>query len=417
MPKQITEEELNAVIRTVARFPEGVSIDGIAGALELPLPRRTLQRRVAYIVSQEWLCPEGEGRGRRYRLPLMENGSALSDRGKGPSVSYAAEENLPPVSASPRAPLLATVGILAAVAPYETPETTSMQWPAQILAGLEHGLSAERGLIQRFINLVSMGEESFNPVPAVKQLLSDGVESVVVIGCPDLDRALILCEEAGVPLISLDYDRVPFPVPQVYVDNAAGGALAARHLRERGYGHLTYLRPFSVVWVEARLSGARAVTGLNGMRVSPSEPTQGAPGLFEDQVKAGYDAGRALMKAAFEPGTGVIAPNDSVALGFMRAAKERGLQPGKHYGIVGFDDRQREAHLTSLRPPLDQMGEEGARLVVRLLRGEASATRIALQHRLIARSSTAPVEAGAEEWEKAKEVGYEERKSAHEIQV
>ena len=394
MPKQITEDEFNDVIRTVARFPEGVSIDGIAGALEAPMPRRTLQRRIAFIVSQEWLSPEGEGRGRRYRLPVTEKGTALADREQDGPASFSVRESPPPVSASPRAPLVATVGIIAAVVPYATPETRSLQWPAQILAGLEHGLSAERGLIQRFFNLARLGEEPLDPVPAVQQLLSDGVKCVVVIGCSDLDRALILCEEAGVELISLDYDRVPFPVPQVYVDTAAGGALAARHLRDRGYSHLTYLRPFSVVWVEARLSGARAVTGAEGLRIAPGKPIQDAPGLFEEQVKAGYDAGCALLTGAFEPGAGVIAPNDSVALGFMRAAKERGLQPGKHYGIVGFDDRQREAHLTSLRPPLDQMGEEGARLAVRLLRGEASATRIALQHRLIARSSTAPAGTG-----------------------
>jgi len=55
------------------------------------------------------------------------------------------------------------------------------------------------------------------------------------------------------------------------------------------------------------------------------------------------------------------------------------LVPGKDYGIVGFDDWHREAHLTSLRPPLDQMGEEGlawwcgcARRSVRDPRGPAA---------------------------------------------
>ena len=298
-------------------------------------------------------------------------------------------EERPPVISSARGALQATVGIIAGVVPYGSPELLREQWPAQILAGLEHDLSAERGLTQRFLNLAHKGKEDLTPAQAAGQLLSDGVQAVVVIGHADLQEAIALCEAAGVPLISLEYDPVPFPVPQVYVDSAAGGTLAARHLRERGYHHLTFLRPFATVWTDARLSGARAVTGPDGLRVFPVETTHPVPMVAAEQAKTGFTAGRALLEAGFEPGTGVIAPNDAVAVGFMRAATERGLVPGKDYGMVGFDDRHREAHLTSLRPPLDQMGEEGARLVVRLLRGEASATRVALQHRLIARSSTA----------------------------
>ena len=304
------------------------------------------------------------------------------------------KEGRPWISASPRALLQATVGIIATVVPYRAMEVRSLQWPAQILEALEHDLSAERGLTQRFINQVCEGKKDRTPVQAAEQLLADGADALVVIGDANLEGAISLCEVAGAPLISLAYDPVPFPVPQVYFDGAAGGSLAARHLRDRGYRHLTYLRPFATVWTEARLSGARVATGVAGLRVFPAEATQDGPGNADDQVKAGYVAGCALLKAGVEPGTGVIAPNDNVAMGLISAVTEHGLVPGKDYGIVGFDDCSRESHLTSLRPPLDQMGEEGARLVVRLLRGEASVTRIALQHRLIARSSTLPVRNG-----------------------
>jgi len=126
------------------------------------------------------------------------------------------------------------------------------------------------------------------------------------------------------------------------------------------------------------------------LRVFPATAVDGALLGADEQEAAGYAAGRALLRVAWRAGTGVIAPNDNVALGFMRAAAERGLAAGEDYAIVGFDDWHREAHLTSLRPPLDALGEEGARLVARLLRGEDAVSRIALQHQLIARSSSAP---------------------------
>ncbi len=92
------------------------------------------------------------------------------------------------------------------------------------------------------------------------------------------------------------------------------------------------------------------------------------------------ETGRALLKAGFEPRTGVVAPNDDIALGFMAAAQERGFEAGRDYGIIGFDDCHREAHLTSLRLPLEQLGKEAAALVLRQLRGETVPLRIALQH-------------------------------------
>jgi len=390
MPKQITEEELNVVIRTAARFPEGVSINGIAKAHEPPLQRRTLQRRLALIVRQKGLVSEGEGRGRRYRIPVTEKRALSSDQEiESPVFPLAEEEPLTVSSTSSRTPLMATVGIIAEIVHYKMPEMQNMQWPAQILAAFEHGLSVEQHVIQRFLNLGNVAGGRLNPAQAVEQLLSDGVDAVVVVGNHNLEVAIRLCEAAGVPLIALEYDRVPHPVHQVYVDSAVGGTLAARHLRERSYRNLIYLRPYSNTWVEARLLGARAVTGPDGLRVFPTEPTQGTPAIDGVHEKTGYEVGCVLLNAAFEPGTGVIAPNDFLAKGFMRAASERGLVPGKDYGIIGFDDRCREEHLTSLRPPIHQIGEEGARLMVRLLRGDTSATRIALQHRLISRASTA----------------------------
>ncbi len=46
MPKLVPQAELDAVLQAVARFPEGASIEDIGGAIEVKLPRRTLQRRL-----------------------------------------------------------------------------------------------------------------------------------------------------------------------------------------------------------------------------------------------------------------------------------------------------------------------------------------------------------------------------------
>ncbi len=77
MPKQIPQDELDAVVQAVAGLPGGGSIEDIAEALAINLPRRTLQRRLALLVEQQRLAIEGSGRGRRYRLSSIRLEGAL----------------------------------------------------------------------------------------------------------------------------------------------------------------------------------------------------------------------------------------------------------------------------------------------------------------------------------------------------
>lgn len=69
MPKQIPEKELDAIVAVVAAQPKAVSVGVILGGLAIELEKRTLQRRLALLVEQKRLIADGEGKGRRYRLP------------------------------------------------------------------------------------------------------------------------------------------------------------------------------------------------------------------------------------------------------------------------------------------------------------------------------------------------------------
>lgn len=69
MPKQIPQNELDAVVEAVAHFPRGAAVEQISNAMAVVIPRRTLQRRLALLVEQERLVVKGRGRGSRYRLP------------------------------------------------------------------------------------------------------------------------------------------------------------------------------------------------------------------------------------------------------------------------------------------------------------------------------------------------------------
>lgn len=78
MPKKVSQVELNSILEAVGRFPEGASVDEIAAVLDVALPRRTLQRRLALLVERNELVRQGRGRATRYR-PVL----AVEDRPVG----------------------------------------------------------------------------------------------------------------------------------------------------------------------------------------------------------------------------------------------------------------------------------------------------------------------------------------------
>jgi hypothetical protein len=70
MPKQISQDEIDEIVRVVSCFPDGASIEDLLEAPELALERRSLQRRLARLVEQGRLIVEGHTWERRYRLPV-----------------------------------------------------------------------------------------------------------------------------------------------------------------------------------------------------------------------------------------------------------------------------------------------------------------------------------------------------------
>lgn len=80
MPKQVPEAELAAILNIVAGLPQPASLEEIFSQLELPLPRRTLQRRLALLVAEGRLGALSERAGRRYHpfdgAPMMVAESA-----------------------------------------------------------------------------------------------------------------------------------------------------------------------------------------------------------------------------------------------------------------------------------------------------------------------------------------------------
>jgi hypothetical protein len=69
LAKRIPEEALTAIEKAVELRPEGADLPAIAGTLKPPVPKRTLQYRLRYLVDAGRLVKEGDDRWAKYHLP------------------------------------------------------------------------------------------------------------------------------------------------------------------------------------------------------------------------------------------------------------------------------------------------------------------------------------------------------------
>lgn len=95
MRKDFQHRDDAPILHAVAQHPKGVGIAQIAATLPVPLAHRTLQRRLAALVSQGLLRMTGHGRGTLY---LTAQSATPVHSAHSPLAGYAAREPLPDLS-------------------------------------------------------------------------------------------------------------------------------------------------------------------------------------------------------------------------------------------------------------------------------------------------------------------------------
>ena len=205
----------------------------------------------------------------------------------------------------------------------------------------------------------------------------------------EAQRALLASRR--IPLVVVDPTGEPLhDTPSIGATNWSGGLAATRHLLGLGHRRIGVIGgPESVLCSRARLDGYRAAMDEADV---PADTDLIRYGNFH--VQEGITEGRALLNLP-DPPTAIFAGNDLQALGVYQAAREARLHIPEELSVVGFDDlpvaRWVGPPLTTVRQPLVQMAIAGARLALRIGRGEhPSQTRVELATELVIRDSTAP---------------------------
>lgn len=189
---------------------------------------------------------------------------------------------------------------------------------------------------------------------------------IVQIDAASDDDVARWASEAALPVVVIGRNIDSLAGRCVYLDNVAGGALATRHLLERGHRRIAHVTGLMhLADASDRCAGYRYALAEQGL---PFDDTLVEEGAFVEE--GGYRAMQLLLQrdAGF---TAVFAANDQSAAGALKALRDAGRRVPEDISLVGFDDLI-IAHylypaLTTVRQPFAEMGQAAARLALAAL--------------------------------------------------
>ncbi len=210
-----------------------------------------------------------------------------------------------------------------------------------------------------------------NPVrqeEVLRSLMEQGVAGLIASpahGTPS--DAFSKFRAAGIPVVFAMRRLADSRIPVVAPDNRRGARMATEHLIARGHSRIAFLGGFpDMVVCQDRLGGyceALAAAGL---------PQDDLLVSFGDTNRRGGIAALEAVIGQVGPPTAAVCFNDAVAFGAMIALRKRGLEPGRDFAVVGFDDVTEAQHyvpaLTSVAVDTPWLGERAAHTVLNMIR-------------------------------------------------
>ena len=179
--------------------------------------------------------------------------------------------------------------------------------------------------------------------------------------------------------------------PSIVADEQHAGYIATKHLLSLGHRRIGCI----VLGGDSTSSVSRAEGYRSALLEAGILPRKEWIVESEYGYAAGEMAAHTFLKRS-KPPTAVVAHNDLMAIGAMKAFGDAGLKIPNDVSVVGFDDIAAASYvqpgLTTIAYPKRQMGEEAVEILLSLLGPKEKITPATrkLTVSLVVRESTAP---------------------------
>ena len=201
-----------------------------------------------------------------------------------------------------------------------------------------------------------------------------------------------LTEEPALPTVAVAGHRRIKDVTNIVLDHRRAASLALTHLVELGHEKIAFMKGSKLsADSDERWNAICEVAAKLGIRMRQDLIVQLKGG--DPTPNLGYPFAKQLLERK-QPFTALFAYNDISAIGAICAFQEAGLRVPDDISVVGFDDIQSAAYisppLTTVRQPLQKMGEIAARTLLDRIEGRMKyVPEIAIEPELVVRRSTA----------------------------
>ncbi|WP_326808694.1 MULTISPECIES: LacI family DNA-binding transcriptional regulator [unclassified Streptomyces] len=306
----------------------------------------------------------------------------------------------PGVAAATRESVLAALDVLG----YERP--VKLRRRSEGLVGLIIP-ELENPIFPAFAQVIAQGltRQGYTPVLATQtpggstedelteMLVDRGVAGIIFVSGLHADTTADVgryerLHARGVPFVLINGFSPGVRAPFVSPDDRAAMRLAVTHLVSLGHERIGLaLGPERFVPVQRK---------IEGFTQTMREQFEGAdPGELIEHSLFTLEGGQAAALTLLERGcTAVVCASDMMALGAIRAARQRGLTVPGEVSVIGFDDSPLIAFtdppLTTIRQPVTAMGQAAVRALLEEIGGTpAPHSEFVFLPELVVRGSTA----------------------------
>lgn len=198
----------------------------------------------------------------------------------------------------------------------------------------------------------------------------------------NLDKYNIPCALIDRRVKAIDYDV------GVFVDNVYAFYIAVEYLIKHGNKRIAFIKgPADLSTTKERLEGYRLALKQHNIEIDPELIISG-----DFSYESGYEAILSLQKKGVEF-TAVLASNDVMAFGALRAIEDIGRTVPDDVEVIGFDNIQFcemiKPSLTTFEHPVSELGNKATELLIALIEGRKLKDKnIRLEAKMIKREST-----------------------------
>ncbi|MFC3912211.1 LacI family DNA-binding transcriptional regulator [Pseudaeromonas sharmana] len=239
---------------------------------------------------------------------------------------------------------------------------------AQMMLGLERVIDRAN----KFTIVMSGNHDEQRERHAIEALLQRQCDALILHSKALPDEELLELTHGDTPIVFVNRVVPGAEERCVWLDNREGTCCAVRHLISMGHSKIAFVTSDDSDFTDAkqRFEGYKSGLEEAGIALDPQLVTS----AYADEV-GGHKAVEQLLERNVEF-TAFVGFNDAMAAGGISCLMERGLQVPEQVSVVGFDDipyiRFIRPKLTTVKYPIESIGEQAAELALRLLDGKNS---------------------------------------------